>query len=100
LAGAISYSFITGNKEGIAPTKPDQLIVPALSMEVISEFIIDGEKEGEKIITLLPGVNLWHPNSGWAFRIGIMIPVSVDKESDIAVLWQIGNHLNWLSLLK
>ncbi len=98
LASAISYSFIRETGEGMAPPRPDQAIVPALSLELISESTLEGEKEGEHVFSVLPGVHLWHPASGWAVRLGVQVPVSSDKQFDAAVLCQISNHLDWGAL--
>lgn len=42
LATVISYSFIRGT-QGMAPTSPSQRFVPALSLELVSEFGLKGE---------------------------------------------------------
>jgi hypothetical protein len=100
LAFATSYSFIRETGGAMAPTRPSQQLVPSLSLEVISESVLNGKNEGVNIVTAVPGLNLWHPASGWAVRVGVEVPVSSEKENDFVVLFQIGNHLNWTSLFK
>ena len=100
MSAVVSYSFIDGTGDGMAPTRPTQKWVPSLSIEIISESRLNGEDEGENIVTILPGLNLWHPASGWAMRIGVDLPVSVQQESDFTVLLQVGNHINWKRMFK
>lgn len=98
LAGVLSYSFLRGTVE-IAPTVPDQRFVPALSLEVISEFGLQGPEEGETRVSWVPGMHLWHPNSGWAIRLGVQLPVTSRRNDDFAVLLQVGRHLDWGKLV-
>ncbi len=100
LASVISYSFIRDTGAGMAPTKPAQFLVPALSLEIISESVLRGDEKGENVVSLLPGLSLWHPQSGWTVRIGVESPVSAEKEHNVEVLFQIGNHLNWGELFR
>ncbi len=94
-ASAIAYSFIRETEEGIAPPRPDQAIVSTLSLEIISESTLEGEKAGEHVFTVLPGVHLWHPASNWGVGLGVQVPVSSDKDFDVAVLFQLRNHFAW-----
>jgi len=94
LAAVVSYSFIRGTQQK-APTVPSQRFVPALSLEVISEFGLQGEEDGETHVSVVPGFHLWHPNSGWAARVGVEVPVTSNRESDFTVLFQIGTHFDW-----
>ncbi len=71
------------------------MIVPALSLEIVSGSVLNGESKGETITVVIPGIHLWHPYSGWAFGLGAEVPVSQDRPSDYGVLLQIGNHLRW-----
>ena len=47
---------------------------------------------GENFITLLPGFQLWDPESNWQIRMGIGLPISSDRENDVASHLQVGNH--------
>ncbi len=94
-ASVIAYSFIWETEEGMAPPRPDQAIVPTLSLEIISESTLEGEKAGEHVFTVLPGVHLWHPASNWGVGLGVQVPVSSDKDFDVAVLFQLRNHFAW-----
>jgi hypothetical protein len=94
-SSVISYSFIRETGEGIAPPRPRQSIVPALSLEAISESVLSGEDEGKDVVSVLPGFHLWNPKSGWQVRIGVEIPLSADKDNNFAILLQVGNHLDW-----
>lgn len=99
-AAVISYSFIRETGQGVAPSKPAQSIVSALSLEIISESILSGKNEGKNVVGILPGFHLWNPKSGWQVRIGVEVPVSSDKDNDFAVLLQIGNHFDWGRIFK
>ncbi len=100
IATVISYSFIRETGDGMAPPRPMQPIVPAVSLEVLSESILSGEDKGENFVNLLPGFHLWHTKSGWQARIGVEVPVGSDRENDLAVLLQFGNHFDWRGLFK
>lgn len=91
----ISYSLIHETKGRIASSKPNQLFIPALSLEVISKSILRGESKGKNLILLLPAFHFWKPKSGWQTRFGIELPISTYKENDFVILFQIGNHLDW-----
>ncbi len=90
--GVLAYSFIK-DTDGMAPTKPKQALVPQLSLEFLGESVIEGE--GKPETSLLPGLNIWNPESGWALRIGIQIPLSEEREGEQVYLIQFGNHFNW-----
>lgn len=100
LASVVSYSMIRETGEGSAPPKPDQAIVPSLSLEVVSEYVLSGDEKGSNIIEIIPGLHFWHPESEWAIRFGLEVPVSLEKEKDWALLVQVGNHFNWGGILK
>lgn len=97
---ALSYSFIRGTAAGeLASPVPAQQMVFTPSVELIGEQRYDGPDDGEHAVSLLPGVTLWWPRSGWQFRVGVMLPQSGEKEADRTYLVQIGNHFNWGTLL-
>ena len=97
LAAVVSYSFIRGTQR-IAPTVPSQRFVPALSLEVVSGFGLEGEEEGETRVSMVPGVHVWHPSSGWAARLGVEVPVSDRRTNDFTVLFQVGTHFDWTKM--
>jgi hypothetical protein len=100
MAGVMSYSFIKETGEGVAPSKPHQTLVPALSLEILSESVLGGAEKGENIVSILPGFHLWLPSSGWSFRFGVEVPITAEKEHDYGILFQIGNHFDWGRLFK
>jgi hypothetical protein len=96
LAMVLSYSFIAETAEGgIAPSQPNQKFVPALSVEAVFESALAGDEKGDSAVSVVPGVHLWHPGSGWAVRLGVDVPISSDKPADYAVLFQFGKHFDW-----
>ena len=97
---ALSYSFIHETTNGVAPSHPNQFLVPSLSIELLSESILSGEEKGENIVTFLSGFQLWHPESGWQMGMGVQVPVSSDRESDYAVHFKVGNHFSWGGIFK
>lgn len=97
---ALTYSFIEETGEGVAPARPNQPLVVTLMLELTAESVLSGEDEGEDVITLLPGLQLWHPESNWQVRMGVGFPLSSDREYDIAVHLQVGNHFDWGEILK
>jgi hypothetical protein len=99
-AMALSYSFIDETGEGVAPTVPHQTLVPALMLELVSESVLTGMEKGQDIISLTPGLQIWHPASDWNFRVGMGLPLSSNRESDLAVYVQFGNHFDWGHFLK
>ena len=101
LAMVLSYSFIAETAEGsIAPSEPNQKFVPALSIEAVFESVLGGDEKGDSVVSVVPGVHLWHPASGWAARMGVDIPISSDKPADYSVLLQFGKHLDWEALFR
>lgn len=90
----LSYSFINGT-DRVAPPKPSQPFVLATSLEVVGETGLGGKAKDEDIVSLLPGLNLWHTKSGWQCRVGMRIPVTNDREETKMFLVQCGNHLDW-----
>lgn len=94
LATAVSYSFIDGTTD-LASPKPQQNFVPSVSFELVSENILSGAEEGTNVVTVIPGLHLWHPKSDWSIHFGVEIPVSSDKENDRVYLLQIGTHKDW-----
>lgn len=94
-AAVVSYSFIRDTANGMAPSKPNQKLVPALSMELLSESALSGAEKGENEVSVLPGIHLWSPASGWGLRVGVDVPVSKGKKNDFTVLFQFGNHFAW-----
>ena len=100
IAAALAYSFMRETGEGIAPARPNQPLVLTLMLEWVSEFVLTGAEDGDHIMTLLPGFQLWHPASNWKIRIGVGFPIGPDKENDLAGHVQVGNHFDWGHLLK
>ena len=94
-AGAITYSFIDETGNGIAPAMPHQTLVATVMLELVSESVLTGDEKGEDIITLAPGLQIWHPKSNWKVRIGVGFPLTSDRENDFAVYFQFGNHFDW-----
>lgn len=99
-SGVMSYSWIRETGDGIAPPKPEQFLVPQLSLEVLGETALGGSDSGQTEITVLPGFHLWHTKSGWSVRAGLGIPVTEEREANKTVYIQIGNHLNWSNIWK
>jgi len=95
IAAALAYSFIRDTGEGIAPARPNQPLVLTLMIEMASESVLTGTEAGENVITLLPGIQLWHPESNWKVGMGVSFPISADRENDVAGHLQIGNHFDW-----
>jgi len=95
IAGALAYSFIGDTGEGIAPARPNQPLVLTLMLEWVSESVLTGAEAGENVMTLLPGFQLWHPESDWNVKMGVGFPISSDRENDVAGHLQVGNHFDW-----
>lgn len=95
IAGAITYSFINETGTGIAPAMPHQTLVPTVMLELVSESVLTGDEKGVDIITMAPGLQIWHPESNWKVRIGVGFPLTSDRENDFAVYFQFGNHFDW-----
>ena len=100
LSSVMSYSFIKGTGSDMAASDPNQKIVPALSVELISESILSGIGDGSNLVSIIPGLNIELPKSRFQFRIGAEIPLSVEKKSDYTLIFQMGNHINWSKLFK
>ncbi len=100
IAAALAYSFIRETEEGIAPARPNQPLVLTLMLEWVSESVLTGAEAGKNVITLLPGFQLWHPESNWQVRMGVGFPISADREHDVAGHLQFGNHFDWGQLFK
>ncbi|MCH8157868.1 MAG: hypothetical protein IID18_09010 [Nitrospinae bacterium] len=94
-AFALTYSFIEETGDGIAPSKPKQSIVPVLSLELISENILSGLEKENDLVTILPGIQLWNPASGWQAALGVEIPLSSYRNNDYKVHFKLRNHFNW-----
>jgi len=100
VATSIAYSFIDETGEGMAPAMPHQTLVPTVMLELVSESVLTGDEKGEDIITLVPGLQIWHPASRWKFRVGVGFPLTSNRESDLAVYVQFGNHFDWGHFLE
>ncbi len=100
MAMALAYSFIQETGEGMAPARPNQPLVLTLMLELASESVLTGAEAGENVITLLPGFQLWHPESNWQVRLGVGFPISFDRENDVAGHFQVGNHFDWGQFFK
>lgn len=100
IAAALSYSFIRETGKGMAPVRPNQPLVLTLMLEWVSAFVLTGEDSGQNANTLLPGFQLWHPETNWKIRMGVGFPIQTDKEYDLAGHFQIGKNFDWDQLLK
>lgn len=100
IAAALAYSFIWETGEGIAPTIPNQPLVLTLMLEMASESVLTGAESGENLITLVPGFQLWHPESDWNVQMGVGFPISSDRENDLAGYLRVGNHFDWGQFFK
>lgn len=94
-ASVVAYSFIRDTGTTIAPSNPSQKFVPAALLEIVSESVLSGSAKGENMLSINPGLSLWFPSSGWAFRIGAEIPISKDKNQEYSILFSFGNHISW-----
>jgi len=99
-AFALTYSFIEETGDGIAPSKPKQSIVPVLSLELISENILSGLEKENDLVTILPGIQLWSPASGWQVSLGAEIPISSYRNNDFKIHCKLRNHIDWGRWLK
>jgi hypothetical protein len=100
IATGVTYSFIDETREGVAPAMPHQTLVPTLMLELVSESGLTGNEKGNDTITLAPGLQIWHPASNWKFRMGVGFPLTSDRESDLAIYVQLGNHFDWGHFLE
>ena len=94
-ASVVAYSFIRNTGASKAPSNPSQKFVPAALLEIVSESVLSGSEKGENLLSINPGLSLWFPSSGWAFRVGAEIPISQDKEQEYSILFSLGNHISW-----
>ena len=99
-AFALIYSFIEETGDGIAPSKPRQSIVPVLSLELISENILSGLEKENDTVTILSGVQLWNPASGWRAALGAEVPISSYRNNDFKIHFKLQNHFDWSRLFK
>lgn len=97
-AFGLSYSFIEGTGKGVAAPRPSQTVVPVLSLEMVSEQILNGLEKDNDSVTILPGVHLWHPTSDWLISIGLELPLTSYKSNDFTTHLKLRNHFNWGSL--
>jgi hypothetical protein len=100
IATALAYSFIRETGKGFAPARPNQPLVLTLMLELVSAFVLTGSDAGQNVSTLLPGFQLWHPESNWKVRMGIGFPIQADKEYDVAGHFQVGKNFDWGQLFK
>jgi hypothetical protein len=97
---AIAYSFINGTGKGAAAIRPNQRFVPQISTELLGETTLNDPNPGKTEFSILPGLNLWNPKSGWAVRFGISFPLTEERESNKTIYIQFGNHLSWTRMVK
>ncbi|MHB1309406.1 MAG: transporter family protein [Limisphaerales bacterium] len=96
----LSYSFIRGTRfREVAATVPKQKWVVAPSVELVGERILRGDAAGQYSTSVAPGVSFWHVRTGWQLRFGVLFPLWGQRETDRALMFQVGNHLNWGRLL-
>jgi len=95
IAAALSYSFIRETGKGMAPARPNQPLVLTLMFEWVSAFVLTGADSGQNVSTILPGFQLWHPESNWKIRMGVGFPIQADKEYDVAGHFQVGRNFDW-----
>lgn len=100
LAFALTYSFIEGTGDGVAPTIPSQSIVPVLSLEMVSENILSGLEKENDLTTVILSVNLWNPKSDWLVTLGAEVPISSYRENDFKIHFKLRNHFDWGKLLR
>lgn len=92
----LAYSFIEGTPaDSVAKPRPGQSIVIAPSIEFIGETRLSGPDAREKTASLLPGLTLWWPKSGWQLHLGMSFPTTQTREANRVFLIQLGNHFNW-----
>lgn len=93
-SGVLSYSFIR-ETERVAAAAPNQKLVVAPLFEVAGEVGLGGDDRGKNPVSLVYGLYLWHPGSGWSVRVGHRFSVAGDREEEQALLVQLGNHFSW-----
>ncbi len=99
-SAAVAYSFINGTGKDAASVRPDQWLVPQISTEFLGETALNGVNSGKTEFSVLPGINLWNPKSGWALRFGISFPLTEEREANKTIYIQFGNHLSWTGWRK
>jgi len=57
------------------------------------------EKENDQV-SILPGVQVWDPASGWQASLGVEVPISSYKDYDFKIHFQLKNHFDWGRWLK
>ena len=78
--------------------QPHQIRI--LSLEILSESVLAGEEKDSNMVTLLPSVQVWHPASDWISLLGVQFPVSSERDNDLVLHFQVGNHFDWDHLLE
>jgi hypothetical protein len=58
------------------------------------------DEKVQDVITLAPGLQIWHPESNWKLRIGVGFSLTSDRENDLAIYFQFGNHFDWGNFLE
>lgn len=97
---SLAYSFIRGVKWGeLAPARPAQTWVISPSLELVGEHSFHEVNLGRHTTSLTPGLSFWHARTGWQIRVGAQFPVAGEREADSVFTIQIGNHLNWKTLI-
>ena len=93
----VAYSFIGGTPlGGLAAPVPTQSLVVSPSVEFQGSDRLGRGTAGDKNQTsVLPGLTLWWPRSGWQVHAGISIPLSNFSSVHYVVLLQLGNHFSW-----
>lgn len=99
-AFALSYSFIKGTGQGIAPSNPNQSFVPVLSLELISEHVLSGLEKENDLVTILPSVRLWSPTSGLEVSLGGEVPLSSFKNNDYQIHFKLKTHFEWAEFFR
>jgi hypothetical protein len=95
----LAYSFIKGTPRwGLAAPMPEQKVVISPSVEFVGNtaFGRDSQTSG----SVVPGVHVWFPKSGWQFHAGLIVPVMANRESNLGVIVEVGNHYNWGKLFS
>lgn len=95
----LAYSFIKGTPRwGLAAPMPKQKVVISPSVEFVGNttFSRDNQASG----SVLPGIHVWFPKSGWQFHTGLIVPVTANREANLGVIVELGNHYNWGKLLS
>jgi len=96
----LAYSFIRGVSFGdLAPARPNQKWVFTPSVEYVGEYGLRGVSRDNDSGVIIPALTCWHVPSGWQFRFGVQFPITRSKEAEPVFMFQVGNHLNWASLL-